>query len=54
MHLSHIPKDTIRDDNVHISVLSGPFWDLRQVHCGIYEVDLLHNIKPINPINCDE
>ena len=38
MHLSHIPQYTIQNRNVHISVLNGALWDMKQVHCGICEL----------------
>ena len=37
MHLFHIPQYTIQNRNVHISVLNGALWDMKQVHCGICE-----------------
>ena len=41
MHLSHIPQCTIQNRNVHISVLNGALWDMKQEHCGICEIGLL-------------
>ena len=41
MHLSHIPLYTILNRHLHISVLNSVFWDMGQVHCGIWEVGLL-------------
>ena len=41
MHQSDIPQCTIRNRNVHISVLSGALWDMGQVQCGICEFGLL-------------
>ena len=38
MHLSYTPQCTIQSRNVHISVLNGALWDMRQVHCGICEI----------------
>ena len=43
MHLSHITQQTIRHRIVHISFLCGTLWDMGQMLCGIYDVDLLHN-----------
>ena len=42
MHLFHISECSIQNRNVHISVLSGAFWDMKQVHSGICELDQLH------------
>ena len=36
MHESHIPQCTIQNKKVHISVLNGVLWDMRQVYCGIF------------------
>ena len=33
-----IPYPTIQNRNVHISVLNGALWDMRQMHCGIGEI----------------
>ena len=41
MHQFHIPQYTIQNRNVHISVLNGVLWDMRQLHCGICEFGLL-------------
>ena len=41
MHLSHIPQCIIQNRKVHISVLNGALWDMRQVHCEIDEIGLL-------------
>ena len=38
MHLLHIPQYTIQNRNVHISVLNGVLWDMKQVHCGVCEI----------------
>ena len=35
----HIPQCSIRNRNVHISVLHGALWDMEQVHSGICELD---------------
>ena len=40
MHLSHIPKCTIQNRNVHISVLNCVLMDMGQVSAGICEVVL--------------
>ena len=40
-HLSNIPQCTIQYRIVHISVLNGVYWDMRQVHCGICECGVL-------------
>ena len=37
----HIPECSIQNRNVHISVLNGTFWDMKQVHFGISENGLL-------------
>ena len=41
MHLFHILQCSIRNRNVHISVLNGALWDMEQVHLGICEIGLL-------------
>ena len=41
MKLAHIPQYTTQDRNVHISVLRGVLWDIRQVHRGIWKIFLL-------------
>ena len=43
MHLSHIPQYTIQNWNVHISVINGVLWDIRQVQCGICEIGLFES-----------
>ena len=45
IHKSHntpvpYPQCTIQNRNVHISVLNGALWDMGQVCCGIWEIDL--------------
>ena len=40
MHLSHIPRCTIQNRNVHISVLNCALWDMGQVQCGICDTGL--------------
>ena len=42
MHLFHIPECSIQNRNVHISVLNGAFWDMKQVNSGICELSQLH------------
>ena len=37
MLMSNISQYTIQNRNVHISVLNGVLWDMRQVHCGLDE-----------------
>ena len=44
MHLAHIPQYTIQNRNVHISVVNGMLWDMRQVYCSVCEIDLLGNV----------
>ena len=41
MHLFHIPRCTIQNRNVHISVLNVALWDMKLVDCEISEVSLL-------------
>ena len=38
--LSHISQDTIQNRNVHIFVLNGILWDMKQVPCGTCEIGL--------------
>ena len=45
MHLFHIPQCPIQNRNVHISVLNGALWDMKQVHSGICELIQLVVIK---------
>ena len=40
MHLFHIPKCSIQNRDVHISVLNGALWDMEQVHSGICKIGL--------------
>ena len=35
MHLFHIPQGTIKNNNLHISVLNGALWGMEKVVCGI-------------------
>ena len=42
MHLFHIPECSIQNRNVHVSVLNGAFWDMEQVHSGIFEIVLIN------------
>ena len=46
---AHIPQCSIQNRNVHISVLNYTWWDMRQVHCGIYEIGLLKIEYPLIP-----
>ena len=48
MHLFYIPRCTIQNRNVHISVLNGVLWDMEQVHYGIYENGLFHEVRCLN------
>ena len=41
MHLFHVQQRTIQNSNIHISVLNGALWDLRQLHCGVCELGQL-------------
>ena len=36
--MSYIPQRTIRNKNVHISILNGALWDREQVHWGICDL----------------
>ena len=47
MHLSHIPRCTIQNRYMHISVLNDEMCDMKQVHCGICETVLLVHSPPI-------
>ena len=38
MHLPHIPQYTIRNRNMHITVLNGALWNMGHVHYGICEL----------------
>ena len=38
MQLFHIPQFTIQNRNVHIFVLNGALWDVKQLHCWICEL----------------
>ena len=38
MHVSHTPRCTIQNRDVHISVLNGVLWDMEQMHGGICEI----------------
>ena len=38
MHLFHIPQCSIQNRNVHISVLNGALWDMKQATSGISEL----------------
>ena len=44
IQISHSPSCKFQNINVHISVLNGVLWDMRQVHCGICEFGLLVGI----------
>ena len=67
MDVFHIPQYTIQNRNVHISVLNGVLWDMRQDHfgfCGIVlysrlyvllafvMYDLMWNSKTDLPVSC--
>ena len=44
IHKSHnvpVLYPTMRNRNVHISILNGVLWDMELVHCGICEIALL-------------
>ena len=41
IYLFYIPQCTMRNRNVHISILNGVLWDMELVHCGICEIALL-------------
>ena len=45
MHLFHIPQCSIQNRNVHISVLNGALWDMKQVHSGICELGQLDRYR---------
>ena len=36
-----MPQYNIHNRNVHISVLNGALWDIKQVHSGICDIGLL-------------
>ena len=38
MLLTHIPRYTIQNRNVQVSVLSSVLWDTKQVHCVVCEI----------------
>ena len=44
----HHSQCTIKNRNVHISVLNGVLWDMEQVYCVICEIGLLI-IMSLNP-----
>ena len=41
MHLPHILPRTIRNGNMHTSVMTGVLWGMAEVYCGICENSLL-------------
>ena len=44
MHLLHIPQCSIQNRYVHISVLNGALWDMKQVHSGIFQIGIAQGI----------
>ena len=35
------PQCIIQNSHVHISVLNGALWDMGQVHCGIFKIEIM-------------
>ena len=50
MKIFHIPQCSLKNRNVHISVLNRALWDMEQVHFGVCEIVLLC-CKQLDPTN---